>query len=601
MIRNTLAVASLFALAPLIACTTPPPGRPTDQAPAAQGDAASPRTKGSIFRSDIDRLIAAIAARTQEQGRAAPYATSLLEAAQIVTAMGHCHRFYVAADNPRIRATIASLLHGRRDDGSFGETAALAPTTTAWVIDALSVLDADHYRDEIATAKAWLERQPPTKSWAASVQAMLDAVRGDVYPEHLAKPQKKFAGNADAKTLDVSAATAALVHLTACQAANRELDAPTSLPDPAPVTFATAQQRAFAFLLSQQQDGVFSATYNGKSFPDPAFTGFGLLALQTKPAAQRTATEQTLIDHGIQWLLAGQNDDGSFGQQLQNYTTSVVVGALARCGNPAAPAAMAKAQQYILKCQNVEGTGYQSGDRDYGSIGYGGSQRGDLSNVHFALQALRESGLPAEDEAFQKALVFLQRSQNLKSVNDFAGKVSNPDDNGKLIDITSGDDGGGIYYPGNSAAGYLVNPDGKSIPRSYGSMTYALLKSYTLCGVKGNDPRLQKVVEWIASHWSLERNPGFDAPPADKAHYAGLFYYYMVLAQALDLAGVDKVTTLAADGTTKTLDWRPDLRAHLTGLQQADGSWVNAKNQRWMEGVDVLCTCYAMLALEHCR
>ena len=47
--------------------------------------------------------------------------------------------------------------------------------------------------------------------------------------------------------------------------------------------------------------------------------------------------------------------------------------------------------------------------------------------------------------------------------------------------------------------------------------------------------------------------------------------------------------------------WRKELRAHLEKIQQADGSWVNDKNSRWMEDLAFLCTCYAMTALELCR
>ena len=327
-----------------------------------------------------------------------------------------------------------------------------------------------------------------------------------------------------------------------------------------------------------------------------------MLALQTKPLALRSQQESAVLEQGLRWLLANQNEDGSFGQQVQNYTTSVVIGALARWADPSAKTPLDKAQRFILACQNVESSGYQSSDRDYGSIGYGGSQRGDLSNVNFALQALRESGLPAEHEAFRKALVFLQRSQNLKSVNDFSGKVTDPDAGGKLIDIVPGEDGGSAYYPGNSAAGYDETPDGKSKPRSYGSMTYALLKAYTLCGVSKDDPRVQAA----AQHWTLDENPGFVVPAGDKARYAGLFYYYMVLAQSLDMASVDTVTKVveadAKDAPKPVpIDWRKALREHLQGLQQQDGSFVNAKNPRWMESMQVLCTCYAMLALERCR
>jgi squalene-hopene/tetraprenyl-beta-curcumene cyclase len=198
----------------------------------------------------------------------------------------------------------------------------------------------------------------------------------------------------------------------------------------------------------------------------------------------------------------------------------------------------------------------------------------------------------------------LQRSQNLKSVNDFHGKVPDPDREGVVLDATSGDDGGAGYYPGNSAAGYIVQPDGTSVPRSYGSMTYALLKSYTLAGVKGDDPRVQAAVKWLQENWTLAMNPGSDPALGEKAKYQGLFYYYMVLAQALDAA---KVATVKATGNdkgaakTEDVDWKKALRSQLEGMQQPDGAWVNGKNDRWMEGVPFLCTCYALLALELCK
>ena len=203
--------------------------------------------------------------------------------------------------------------------------------------------------------------------------------------------------------------------------------------------------------------------------------------------------------------------------------------------------------------------------------------------------------------------MFLQRTQNLKSVNDFSGKVPDPDSkDGAILDATSGDDGGAAYYPGNSAAGYIVQPDGKSVPRSYGSMTYALLKSYTLAGLKRDDPRVQAAVKWAQQNWTLAVNPGVDPALGEKAQYQGLFYYYMVLAQALDLAGVDTVQVPQAGkpgeaAATRDVSWREELKKQLAGMQAADGSWVNGKNSRWMEGEALLCTCYAMVALEHCK
>ncbi|MCA9678112.1 MAG: hypothetical protein KC464_24005, partial [Myxococcales bacterium] len=156
--------------------------------------------------------------------------------------------------------------------------------------------------------------------------------------------------------------------------------------------------------------------------------------------------------------MARQDDSGNFSEDEVNYTTCVVIGALARSDDPNAAAVLQKAQRAILGFQNVEAAGYQRRDRDYGSVGYGGSQRGDLSNTHFALQALRDSGLPEDHEALQKAIVFLQRTQNLKASNDLTTKIPDPEKPDTVVEAVSGDDGGAAYYPGNSAAGYLVQP-----------------------------------------------------------------------------------------------------------------------------------------------
>jgi hypothetical protein len=568
----------------------------------AQGSPQA-RKKGAIFKDEIDMLVDALtdAARTAKPpvlGGAATGAT-----AKILTAMAKCHRrYYWPGDVPVVASSVDALLRQRKQDGSFGDAA-----TTAWVVQALTTLtlESSKFAEEVAQARAWLTKQggePPT--FQGHMQGLLDAVRADVFPQHMGKEAaaKVPAWYAKPAALPAGEAADALLHLVACQNANKALDKLEKKPDAAAGSgpaWTPAQEKAFAWLLGQQKRGVFAVKMGDQSFPDPALTGFGLLALQSKPKQQRTTDEQACIDEGLRWLLAGQHEDGTFGERVVNYTTCVVVGALHRAGDPAAQPALMKAQKAILGFQNTENGGYQSSDRDYGSIGYGNSQRGDLSNLHFSLQALRESGLPADHEAFQKALVFLQRTQNLKSVNDFKGKVPDPDREGVVLDSTSGDDGGAAYYPGNSAAGYVVNPDGTAMPRSYGSMTYALLKS------SGDDPRVQAAVKWIQDNWTLAVNPGADPALGEKVQYQGLYYYYMVLAQALDAAKVATVKVSKKDAkgvaTTEDVDWKKALRAQLESLQQPDGTWVNGKNGRWMEDVPLLCTCYAMTALELCR
>jgi len=365
--------------------------------------------------------------------------------------------------------------------------------------------------------------------------------------------------------------------------------------------WSSAQAKAAEFLRKQQKDGVFTVSMGGRSVTDPGFSGLALAALQTKPESLRTDAEKQAIDAGCKWLLGQQNEDGSFGQRMQNYTTCAAVMALAKWHDDAKKPALQKAQKYVLAIQYAESTKTAPSDVEYGGIGYGSKgERADLSNLQFAIAALKATGLEARDQAFARAVVFLQRTQNLKSGNDLSGKLEIKGADNKPVKMTAGDDGGAVYYPGESPAGYVDLPDGTRTPRSYGSMTYALLKTYTLCGVDGKDPRVQAAVKWIGANWTVADNPGFDGKEGPNARYQGLFYYYLLLAQALDAAKVDKVT-VTKDTKTGDVDWRADLKKQLESMQRADGAWVNDKSDRWYEGSDFLCTCYALLALEHCN
>ena len=120
----------------------------------------------------------------------------------------------------------------------------------------------------------------------------------------------------------------------------------------------------------------------------------------------------------------------------------------------------------------------------------------------------------------KKALIFVSRCQNFESANNtlpFAAK--NPD--------------GGFYY---TAAAGGESPAGKTPNgglRSYGSMTYAGLKSMIYAGVGRDDPRVKAATKWIEQHYDLTSNPGMGP--------SGLYYYYHTAAKALDAAGMKEV------------------------------------------------------------
>ncbi|MEQ9067281.1 MAG: terpene cyclase/mutase family protein, partial [Gimesia chilikensis] len=168
------------------------------------------------------------------------------------------------------------------------------------------------------------------------------------------------------------------------------------------------------------------------------------------------------------------------------------------------------AEKFLRGLQWDKGEGIESSDTFYGGAGYGGHQRPDLSNTQFLIEALRKAGVKSDDPAIQKALVFVSRTQNLESefnATPFASKVN---------------DGGFYYTPaagGTSQAG--TTPDGGL--RSYGSMTYAGLKSMIFAGVDEKDKRVKAATEWIRRHYTLKENPGMGL--------MGLYYYFHTFAK----------------------------------------------------------------------
>lgn len=344
-----------------------------------------------------------------------------------------------------------------------------------------------------------------------------------------------------------------------------------------------ALEKGSLWLAAQSEKGTFGAP--GK--PDAGITAMALGGLLALPAP-RPEPVQMAIDQGLGWLVALQKPDGSIHQgKVANYTTSASIMALARSGKPEFKPVIEKARDWIVALQVGSEEGYSQDHPYYGGIGYGSSERPDLSNLQMALEALSESGLSKDHEAFQRALKFLERCQNRSESND----IRIPDG---TKTIQSGDDGGSAYAPGQSFAGFVELEGGKRVPRSYGSMTYALLKGYVFAGLPKDDPRMKAAIEWVSRNYTLDVNPGFDAQADPAAAYQGLFYYFHTMAKALDLYGADSIT----DAQGKTHAWRKDLAGRVVGLQRKDGSWVNENSERWYEGNPVLATSYALMTLE---
>lgn len=333
-----------------------------------------------------------------------------------------------------------------------------------------------------------------------------------------------------------------------------------------------AIDKALTWLASQRDaQGAWRSNYG------PGITGLVVTAYLRHPKGKYNA-DSPEVKRALDWIVSLQNPDGSIYDPksqlpLPNYNTSTSLMALSAARHPRYAAVIKKAQNFLIQSQVDEGEGATPEDSNYGGIGYGNNpKRNDLSNLSFALTALKESGVPKDAAVWDKALKFLSRLQNNSETND---------------ESWAGDDGGFIYglgkgEPPESKAGN--DPQGR--PRSYATMTYAGVLSMIYANVSVNDPRVQAALKWLGQHWNLDENE-----PIGKQ---GLYYGYHTMAKALAAVGNPLFTTAGG----KKLDWYKELSDKLLSLQTPEGHWPPNEADRWYEGDPVLVTAYCVLALE---
>ncbi len=335
--------------------------------------------------------------------------------------------------------------------------------------------------------------------------------------------------------------------------------------------------KALTFLRAQQdQAGAWSAQRN-IGITGVVMTGL-LKSGQVQPG-------DPMLDKGLKYIESLVNDKAGHmagvdpKTQLQNYVTCVNVMALSAANRDNKyQAVIGNAAEFLKRLQFDEAEDKTPKDDFYGGAGYDSKSRPDLSNTQFFLDALVAAGVPKDDPALKRALIFVSRCQNLKGEHNdrpWAGDIN---------------DGSFIYTAADGGESKSEYPDGKR--HGYGSMTYAGIKSMIYCGVSKDDPRMIKALEWVKKNYTVEANPGMPAATAQR----GLYYYYHTMAKCLSVAGVDVIET--ADGVKH--DWRAELTAALLKRQRPDGSWVN-ESDRWMEGDPNLVTGYALMALSHCK
>jgi squalene-hopene/tetraprenyl-beta-curcumene cyclase len=359
------------------------------------------------------------------------------------------------------------------------------------------------------------------------------------------------------------------------------------VPHDAGASAQSQVERGLAYLKTQQQpDGGWQQPNE-----PPAITA---IAVKAFVQDQHFKADDPFLTKAFDKLLSYQKEDGSISDDnLATYNTAIALSALGESKQEKYKHAMEKALGYLRSIQwtdKVEGVPANmkvpESDPNYGGFGYGSKgKRADLSNVQIALDALHDAGLKPDDPAYQMALKFVTRAQNNSETND---------------QKWASDDGGFIYAVadgGNSKAGEYTSPDGRKMFRSYGSITYAGLKSMIYAGLSHDDPRVKAAWKWVTNNWSLDENPGihYGDPSNPKGGEDGLFYYYHTLARALHAYGQPVIV----DAKGGKHDWRVELIEKLSTQQQPDGHWTGI--QKWMENKPVLSTAYAVLSLQEAQ
>ncbi|MBF0198607.1 MAG: terpene cyclase/mutase family protein [Planctomycetes bacterium] len=329
-----------------------------------------------------------------------------------------------------------------------------------------------------------------------------------------------------------------------------------------------AQKSALKYLFNAQDE-------SGSWADHPGFTAISLKAILQSSQYDDGFDKQ--IIQAVNYLLTLQREDGAFAipfstsTALTNYTTSLCLQVLVLCqghGIALTPnklqgsaAFIKKAQDYLIGIQKDEGEGFTADHPNYGGVSYGAGGGADLSNMHLSLQALKDSGLDANDPYFKKALSFVTRCQDSET-ND---------------QKWSGGSGGFAYSSEGDAS------DEKEV---YGAMGFAGLKSLLLCQVGTEDQRLQDVLLWLKDNYSVYDHPG--------KGQISIYYYFATMAKAFSLAeenGVNLDVSLSR--------WRDELMEVLVKRQRVDGSWVNDE-KKYMEGQPILATAYGLYALNIC-
>jgi squalene-hopene/tetraprenyl-beta-curcumene cyclase len=378
-------------------------------------------------------------------------------------------------------------------------------------------------------------------------------------------------------------------HGTASSEPTRDGDLAKKLKD----TYTAAAEQLVKL---QDSAGAWKMGPEGKQTPSPSSTALIVASLAGAPEPIKSQFKDAAAK-GLAFILSKRNEDGSFGEGptggfLKTYTTALCLVAFSSVERTDKIADMIRGAQAYLKNNQLKEGPHEGG------LGYGDApkdpakMRGDLSVTGFAAEGLKLSGLPQDDEFWKLVVKFVRKCQNNSEVNTDPAFVAEL----KAKGLSVGNDGGLYYAP---VASDKASPAGtkkvadKEVIVSYGAMTYDGIKTYIYAGLKKDSPEVKSAMDWVRKNWSVEAHPGFAYEEVKRNHLRGIYYYYLLMARALDAYGENPLETF--DG--KKHDWPKELAEHFVKVVRDSKLWMN-DNPAWYESDPVITSSYVLLTCD---
>lgn len=227
--------------------------------------------------------------------------------------------------------------------------------------------------------------------------------------------------------------------------------------------------KAQSFMRARQHEsGGWSVRDGAPTFP--AITALTVIGFMDGPKAAPSTVDPAdpAMQKALDFMLSKQQPNGGiYDQILPSYNSTICLSALTRYPDPRAKDGASKALQFLRTLQWSESAQNQADLTDaakaigpehssYGGVGYGRHGRPDLSNTSFFVEALHDAGVEHDDPAFQRALLFLQRTQMLDAT----------DQPGNDMEYADGSTQGGFIYapsPNKDRLGEGSSPAGEIV------------------------------------------------------------------------------------------------------------------------------------------